>query len=65
MLTLEVRYDDGVVKIRKFGNRDFKRWTILKPGDKDHVTGWSFDRLRGLGEGIWEFSSCVPATANA
>jgi hypothetical protein len=37
----------------------------LKPGDKDHVTGWSFDRLRGLGEGIWEFSSCVPATANA
>jgi len=65
MLTIEVRYDDGVVKIRKFGTGDFKRWTILKPGDEDRVTGWSFDRLRRLGEGIWEFASPLPATAGA
>lgn len=52
MLTVEVRYDDGVVKIRRFGNSDFKHWTILKPGDEDRLTGWFLDRLPRLGEGI-------------
>jgi len=65
MMTIEVRYEDRVVKIRRFGNGDFNRWTILKPGDEDHLTGWSYDRLRRLGEGIWEFGSCVAATAVA
>jgi hypothetical protein len=59
MVTIEIRFEEGFVKIRRFGSGEFKRWTSLRPGEVDRMTGWSFEELRGLGDGIWEF----PATA--
>ena len=66
MVTVEVRFGDGVVKVRRFGSGDFKRWTGLKPGEVDSLTRWTFDELRRLGEGIWAFpeqrkAAVVPA----
>ena len=54
MLTVEVRFENDNVKVRQFGSGEFK-WTVLRPGEVNRLTGWSFEELRNLGEGIWEF----------
>ena len=65
MVTVEVRFQDEVVKVRRFGG-ELNRWTVLKPGGKDSLTGWTFEELRRLGEGIWEFPErYAPAVAHA
>jgi len=55
MVTLEIRLDSDVVKVRRFGSGDFNRWTILHPGEVDRLTGWSHEELQRLGEGLWGF----------
>jgi hypothetical protein len=60
MMTLEIRFDSGALKVRLFGSGDLNRWTILRPGEVDRLTGWSYDELRRLGEGLWAFPQVSP-----
>jgi len=61
MVAIDIRFDDSALKIRRFGCGEFNRWTILHPGEQDQrLTGWSYDELRRLGEGVWEFPAPAP-----
>jgi hypothetical protein len=66
MLVIEVRFENDSVKVRLFGSTRF-HWSVVRLGEADQLTGWSFDELRRLGEGIWEFSeaACVANSAAA
>ncbi len=64
MVTVEVRFTEDVVKVRKFGTGELNRWTVLRSNDVDRLTGWSCDELRRLGEGVWGFPPAV-ATPNS
>ena len=61
MVTVEIRFDQDLVKVRRFGSGEFKRWAVLGPGDDDQLTGRSYIELRSLGEGLWGFAD-VPET---
>ncbi|MCE9531946.1 MAG: hypothetical protein K8T89_12605 [Planctomycetes bacterium] len=62
MVMIEIRFVDDVVKVRRFGTGDFKRWTEIRPGEVDRLTDRSFDELREIGEGIWGFAETVRPT---
>lgn len=56
MVTVEIRLDDDAVKVRRFGSGEFKRWSVVRPGDEDQLTGRTHEELRQLGEGLWGFA---------
>ncbi len=55
MIAIEIKLADGAVKVRRFGTGELKRWFTVRPGDQDPLTGWSYDELCRLGEGVWDF----------
>jgi hypothetical protein len=64
MVTIDIRFDDSALKIRRFG--EFDRWTILHPGEHDQrLTGWSYDELRRLGEGVWQFPAAIQSASTS
>ena len=66
MVTVEIRFEDSALRIRQFGCGEFKRWTSLYPGDQDErMTGWSYDELRRLGEGVWGFPETTKTDSSA
>jgi hypothetical protein len=64
MVTVEIRFVDGQVNVRRFGNGQLNRWTVLRPGDVDGLTGWESEELRELGEGVWGFPDAPTEIAN-
>jgi hypothetical protein len=62
MVTVEIRIDEDLVKVRRFGSGEFKRWSVLRPGDDDQLTGRSHEELRHLGEGMWAFTDVAETT---
>lgn len=56
MVTVEIRLDDDAVKVRRFGSGEFKRWSVIRPGDEDQLMGRTCEELRQLGEGLWGFA---------
>lgn len=55
MVTVQILIDCETVKVRRFGSGDFKRWSVVRPGDEDKLTGRTYEELRQLGEGLWGF----------
>ena len=56
MVTVEIRIDNDTLKVRRFGSGEFKRWSVVRPGDEDQLTGRSYEELRRLGDGMWGFA---------
>jgi hypothetical protein len=72
MVAVEIRFDGESVLVRRFGSWEFKRWEEVRQGDEDRtLTGWTYEELRRLGEGLWGFpepddqSYTVPALAGS
>lgn len=63
MVIAEVRFDGDAVRVRRFG--DLRHGFVVRRGETDRLTGWSYEELRALGEGVWEFPEPTPATAPA
>jgi hypothetical protein len=61
MVTIEIRFANDLVKVRQFGSGEFRRWTVLRPGDIDRLTGWTCEELQHLGEGLWGFPETTGA----
>jgi hypothetical protein len=59
MVAIEIRVEDQMVKVRRFGTGEFKKPAVIQPGDADRLTGLSFDELRHLGNGVWGFEEGV------
>jgi hypothetical protein len=55
MLTIEIRIQDDEVKVRPFGSAK-QGWQVVRPGESDRISGWFCEKLRGLGEGVWQFA---------
>ena len=60
-MVVEIRFDGLNVKVRRFGSGRLQ-WTVVPPGGEDQaLTQFSYERLRELGEGIWEMRQPVAA----
>ena len=55
MIAFEIRVEDCVVKVRRFGTGDFGRWAVVRAGEIDRLTGRSFEELSNCGNGVWGF----------
>jgi hypothetical protein len=55
MLAVEIRIAGEALKVRRFGG-PLNRWELVRPGEEDRLTGWDYEELRRLGEGVFEFS---------
>jgi hypothetical protein len=53
MVTVELKFDSNSLLVRRIGQ--LNRWLVLRPGEVDRLTGWSFEELSRLGEGVWGF----------
>jgi hypothetical protein len=53
-MLVEVRFEGDAVKVRPFGVLPADNWSVVRPGESDPATGYDYDRLRRLGEGVWE-----------
>jgi hypothetical protein len=59
-MVIEIRYDGLNVKVRRFGLGRPASWTVILPGEvDDFFTHFTYDRLRELGEGVWEMPAEV------
>jgi hypothetical protein len=54
MITVEIRAAGEALKVRKFGG-PLNRWEFVRPGEEDRLTGWAYEELLRLGEGVFEF----------
>jgi hypothetical protein len=55
MVAVEIRSAGDALKVRKFGS-SLNRWEFVRPGEEDGLTGWAYEELLRLGEGVFEFS---------
>ena len=54
-MVVEIRFDGVNVKVRRFGMSRTAPWQLVPPGGTDRTfTQFSYDRLKELGEGIWQ-----------
>lgn len=61
-MVVEIRFEELKVKVRRFGTGRLAQWVIISPGEEDRtLTHFSYDRLKELGEGIWEMPQVVGA----
>jgi len=61
-MVIEIRFDGEQVKVRRFGMGRPMAWSVVAPGEVDEsFTHYTHDRLRELGEGIWELPAEVGA----
>jgi hypothetical protein len=56
MVAVEIRFSDEGLKVRRFGG-PLNRWVCVRPGEQDTLTGWEYEELLRLGEGVWEFTA--------
>jgi hypothetical protein len=63
-MVIEIRIEGTTVKVRRFGTVRGGNWVVVSPGGEDRaLTQFSYQRLRELGEGIWELPVPVPSGA--
>jgi hypothetical protein len=55
MLAVEIRVAGEALKVRRFGS-PLNRWELVRPGEEDRLTGWAYEELLRLGEGVFEFA---------
>lgn len=61
-MVVEIRFDGSNVKVRRFGMGRPMNWLVIPPGEVDvTLTHFSHERLRELGEGIWDIPQEVGA----
>jgi hypothetical protein len=53
-MPVEIRFEGDAVKVRPFGVLPANNWSVVRPGEQDRTTGYHYDRLRQLSEGVWE-----------
>jgi hypothetical protein len=55
MVAVEIRVAGEALKVRRFGS-PLNCWELVRPGEEDRLTGWDYEELRRLGEGVFEFA---------
>jgi hypothetical protein len=53
-MPVEIRFEGDAVKVRRFGTLPATDWSVVRPGERDRTTGYDYDQLRWLREGVWE-----------
>lgn len=61
-MIVEIRLGPDHLRLHQFATDD--RWRWLHHGDTDQITGYTFERLRELGDGVWEMEA-VPLAERA